>query len=180
MEEISKIPKIRAKAGKYLTFKLASEEYGLEILKVQEIIGMMCITKVPKMPSFIRGIINLRGKLIPVINMREKFALDPMADTEKTCIIVVQIAEKNSSLTIGILVDEVSEVLDIVQSNIEPPPSFGSNVDTNFILGIGKVGDKVEILLDIDKILTCMETHAVLSVTNDHAATETETESESA
>jgi len=168
VEAPSKLSRTRAKAGKYLTFRLASEEYGLEILKVQEIIGMMSITKVPKMPTFIRGIINLRGKLIPVINMREKFALPTMADTEKTCIIVVQIAEKDSAITIGILVDEVSEVLDIVQSNIEPPPSFGSNVDTNFILGIGKVGDKVEILLDIDKILTDMETSTVLAATGDH------------
>ena len=169
MEASEKSVKTRAKAGKYLTFKLASEEYGLEILKVQEIIGMMSITKVPKMPSFIRGIINLRGKLIPVINMREKFLLEALADTEKTCIIVVQIADKDSAITIGILVDEVSEVLDIIQNNIEPPPSFGSNVDTNFILGIGKVGDKVKILLDIDKILTDMETHNVLAGVQDNS-----------
>ena len=163
MEAPNVLGQTRAKAGKYLTFKLASEEYGLEILKVQEIIGMMGITKVPKMPSFIRGIINLRGRLIPVINMREKFSLAALADTDKTCIIVVQIAERDSAITIGILVDEVSEVLDILQAYIEPPPSFGANVDTNFILGIGKVGDQVKILLDIDKILTSMETHAVKS-----------------
>ncbi len=156
----------RAQAGKYLTFHLASEEYGLEILKVQEIIGMMPITRVPKMPSFIRGIINLRGRLIPVINMREKFVLSAQEDTEKTCIIVVQIAEKNSQITIGILVDRVSEVVDIPDGNIEPPPSFGSIVDTQFILGMGKIGEKVVILLDIDKILTETEAFALASGVN--------------
>lgn len=162
MEDAIKLAKSRAQAGKYLTFQLASEVYGLEVLKVHEIIGMMAITRVPKMPNFIRGIINLRGKLIPVIDMREKFVLDRQEDTVKTCIIVVQIIERDVPVTIGILVDAVAEVLDIPVTNIEPTPSFGSNVNTQFILGIGKISDKVVMLLDIDKILT--ETGALASI----------------
>ena len=154
MDNVSKLTGARAQAGKYLTFQLASEVYGLEVLKVHEIIGLMAITKVPKMPTFIRGIINLRGKLIPVIDMREKFGLPKYDDSVKTCIIVVQITEKDLHVTIGILVDAVAEVLDIPKSNIEATPSFGSDVNTQFILGIGKIADKVVMLLDIDKILT--------------------------
>lgn len=153
----------RAQAGKYLTFQLASEVYGLEVLKVHEIIGMMPITRVPKMPVFIRGIINLRGKLIPVIDMREKFSLIKQLDTAKTCIIVVQIKDKDIPITIGILVDAVAEVLDIPVSNIEPTPSFGSDVNTQFILGIGKIAEKVVMLLDIDKILTESGTIATIN-----------------
>lgn len=153
----------RAHAGKYLTFQLASEVYGLEVLKVHEIIGMMPITRVPKMPVFIRGIINLRGKLIPVIDMREKFSLIKQIDTAKTCIIVVQIKEKEIPVTIGILVDAVAEVLDIPLANVEPTPSFGSDVNTQFILGIGKISEKVVMLLDIDKILT--EAGSIASIT---------------
>ena len=154
MNNVTRLANARASAGKYLTFQLASEVYGLEVLKVHEIIGMMAITRVPKMPVFIRGIINLRGKLIPVIDMREKFVLDKQADTAKTCIIVVQTTENDLPVTIGILVDAVADVLDIPVANIEPTPSFGSNVSTLFILGIGKIADKVVMLLDIDKILT--------------------------
>lgn len=153
--------------AKYLTFGLALEEYGLEILKVQEIIGMMEITCIPKMPPIIRGVINLRGKLVPVIDMREKFLLNHQEDTEKTCIIVVQIFEKGAPITIGILVDFVSEVLDIPLSNIEPPPSFGSSVDVKFILGMGKITDKVVIILDIDKILTDEDNTLISSITKD-------------
>lgn len=162
MDSAIKLSSARAQAGKYLTFSLASEVYGLEVLKVHEIIGMMPITRVPKMPIFIRGIINLRGKLIPVIDMREKFVLIKQEDTVKTCIIVVQIMEKEVPVTIGILVDAVAEVLDIAVNNIEPTPSFGSNVNTQFILGIGKIGEKVVMLLDIEKILT--ETGAISSI----------------
>lgn len=141
-------------AGKYLTFKIATEEYGLEILKVQEIIGIMDVTRVPKTPEFVRGVINLRGKVIPVIDLRIKFGLESIQDTDMTCIIVVQIASGNQSITTGIIVDEVYEVLDISGEQIADPPSFGAAVDTTFILGMGKVKEKVVSLLDIDKVLT--------------------------
>jgi purine-binding chemotaxis protein CheW len=141
------------RAGKYLTFRLAAEEYGLEILKVREIIGLMGITRVPRTPDFIRGVINLRGKVIPVLELRSKFGMDTKQDTEETCIIVVDIAMNDDSVLMGLLVDAVSEVLDIKEKEIQDPPSFGGGVDTDFILGIGNVKGGVKILLDIDKVI---------------------------
>jgi purine-binding chemotaxis protein CheW len=135
--------------GKYLTFRLDDEEYGVEILKVRELIGMMDITAVPRMPTYMKGVINLRGNVIPVIDLRLKFELKEIEHTDQTCIIVVNVGRE-----IGIIVDTVSEVLDIAGNNIEPPPSMGGSLDTTFILGMGKVGDDVKILLDIDKVLT--------------------------
>jgi purine-binding chemotaxis protein CheW len=155
------------RAGKYLTFKLRKEEYGLEILKVQEIIGMMNVTRVPKMPGYVRGVINLRGKVIPVVDLRLKFGLDHQDDTERTCIIVVQIDGGEHEVTIGIIVDEVSEVLDVAEDQIEDPPSFGGAVDTAFILAMGKIGDKVIMFLDIDKVLSVDEMKTVGAVAGD-------------
>jgi purine-binding chemotaxis protein CheW len=146
-----------AEAGKYLTFRLSREEYGLEILKVQEIIGIMNVTHVPKLPDFVRGVINLRGKVIPVVELRRKFGMTAQEDTEKTCVIVVQDASEARSKTIGIIVDEVSEVMDIAADYIEPRPSFGQSVDTEFILGVGRVDSKVIMLLDIDNVLSGAE-----------------------
>jgi purine-binding chemotaxis protein CheW len=148
-------------AGKYLTFKLAEEEYGLEILKVQEIIQMQAVTKVPRTPDYVRGVINLRGKVIPVVDLRKKFNLDASKDTEKTCIIVVQIAHGDSKVTMGIIIDEVKEVLDIKGENIEETPSFGASIETEFILGMGKIGSSVKILLDIDKVMSIQDINAV-------------------
>jgi purine-binding chemotaxis protein CheW len=144
-------------AGKYLTFKLAEEEYGLEILKVQEIIQMQAVTHVPRTPDYVRGVINLRGKVIPVVDLRRKFGIDSVKDTEKTCIIVVQIAHKEGKVVMGIIIDEVKEVLDIRAENIEETPSFGSSIDTQFIMGMGKIGQSVKILLDIDKVMSSQD-----------------------
>jgi purine-binding chemotaxis protein CheW len=144
-------------AGKYLTFKLANEEYGLEILKVREIIGLLPITSLPRTPVFVRGVINLRGKVIPVIDLRQKFDLDATDDTAQTCIIVVDVSGHFGSVQIGILVDSVSEVLDIRGEEIEEPPAFGSSVDTAFILGMAKVKGSVKILLNIEKVLSQAE-----------------------
>ena len=144
-------------AGKYLTFQLGDEIYSIEILKVQEIIGIMSITAVPKTPEYVRGVINLRGKVIPVVELRRKFSMKTQEDTERTCIIVVQVSGSDGPITMGILVDEVSEVVDIMESQIEPAPTFGAAVDTNFILAMGKVGDRVVILLDVDRVLTVGE-----------------------
>ena len=154
----------RALAGKYLTFKLAVEEYGLEILKVQEIIKMMDITRVPRTPDFVRGVINLRGKVIPVIDLRLKFGMEAKETTEKTCVIVVQVSRDNATVTTGIIVDEVSEVLDIASGEIEPAPSFGTNVDTRFILGMAKAKGSVKILLDINKVLSAGEMESLSHV----------------
>ena len=151
-EQINKA--VRNREGKYLTFALASEEYGLEILKVREIIGYMEITAVPQTPDHVKGVINLRGQVIPVVDLRAKFGMDTIDITEQTCIIVVEIAQDGRKFDTGIVVDHVQEVLDIAAESIEPAPQFGSTVNTDFILGMGKIGDSVKILLDIDKVLT--------------------------
>jgi purine-binding chemotaxis protein CheW len=141
-----------AVGGKYLTFLLDREDYGVEILKVREIIGLMDITKVPQTPGFVEGVINLRGKVIPVIDLRTKFGLARAEYNDQTCIIVVDVGTM-----MGIIVDTVNEVHDIPAASIEPAPRFGSAVDTSFILGMGKVKDDVKILLDIDRVLTSEE-----------------------
>lgn len=141
------------RSGKFLAFKLEDEIYGIEILKVQEIIGLMKITKLPKTPEYIEGVINLRGKIIPVIQLRAKFNMNDKAATEKNCIIVVRNSQNAHQSIIGLLVDEVSEVLNVLPEQIEDPPSFGSKVDMEFIQGIGKIGQKVVMLLDIEKVL---------------------------
>ena len=140
-------------AGKYLTFALGHEEFGLEILKVREIIGYMAITAVPKTPAHVKGVINLRGQVIPVIDLRMKFGMNEAEVTEETCIIVVEITQGDRRFQTGIVVDRVKEVLDIEGESIEEAPQFGSNDETNFILGMGKVNGAVKILLDIDKVL---------------------------
>jgi purine-binding chemotaxis protein CheW len=139
--------------GKYLTFALGAEEYGLEILKVREIIGYIDVTAVPQTPSHVKGVINLRGQVIPVVDLRSKFGMATTDVTEQTCIIVVEITQSGRKFNTGIVVDRVQEVLDIAGSDIEEAPQFGASVDTDFILGMGKIGDRVKILLDIDRVL---------------------------
>jgi purine-binding chemotaxis protein CheW len=138
-----------SRAGKYLTFELADESYGFEILKVREIIGMMTITKVPRMPDYVLGVINLRGKVIPVIDLRRKFEMESIEATSETCIIVVDVDGQQT----GIKVDKVSEVLDIAAADIEDSPVVGGTVGNNVILGMGKAKGRVNILLEIGKVL---------------------------
>jgi purine-binding chemotaxis protein CheW len=142
------------RGGKYLTFSLAEEEYGIGILKVKEIIGMMAITTVPQTPDYMKGIINLRGKVIPVVDLRLKFGMEAIGYTERTCIIVVEITGGNKKIQIGILVDSVSEVLNIKAVDIEDTPNFGSHLNTDYILGMAKTGGRVKILLEIAKVLS--------------------------
>jgi purine-binding chemotaxis protein CheW len=152
-------------AGKYLTFRLGAEEYGLEILKVREIIGLMNITSVPRTPACIRGVINLRGKVIPVVDLRRQFGMEEVEDTEETCIIVVEVTAGGDGVEMGILVDTVSEVLDIAESEIQETPSFGEGIDTDFILALAKAKGSVKILLSIEKVLSQREAaEALLAV----------------
>jgi len=144
----------RNREGKYLTFALAHEEYGLEILKVREIIGYIDVTAVPQTPHYVKGVINLRGQVIPVIDLRTKFGMETAEITDETCIIVVEIAHGGRKFSTGIVVDRVQEVLDIGAEDIEDAPQFGVSVNTDFILGMGKIGEAVKILLDIDRVLT--------------------------
>jgi purine-binding chemotaxis protein CheW len=145
------------KTGKYLTFSLEDEEYGIGILKVKEIIGMMAITSVPRTPAYVKGVINLRGKVIPVIDLRSKFDMETIDYNERTCIIVVEIDSKSSTVLIGIVVDAVSEVLNIKEDEIEETPIFGTKLDTEYILGMAKMEGGVKILLNIDKVLSTEE-----------------------
>ncbi len=143
--------------GKYLTFTLADEEYGIGILKIKEIIGMMPVTSVPQTPDFVKGVINLRGKVIPVMDLRLRFGMDAIDYTDRTCIIVVEIAGETGSVMIGIVVDTVSEVLNIKTEEIEDSPAFGTKLDTDYILGMAKMDGGVKILLDIDRVLRSEE-----------------------
>jgi len=152
---------IPAKEGKYLTFSLAGEEYGIGILKVKEIIGMMNITPVPQTPEFVKGVINLRGKVIPVVDLRLRFSLEAAAYTERTCIIVVEVAGSGGSVMMGIVVDSVSEVLNIREADIENTPAFGVKLNTDLILGMAKAAGGIKILLDIDKVLSSEDLVAV-------------------
>jgi len=148
---------LQDKEGKYLTFTLAQEDYGLEILKVREIIGMMDITAVPQTPEYVKGVVNLRGRVIPVIDLRLKFGLEAAEYGERTCIIVVEVQSEMGPVQMGVVVDSVSEVLNINGDDIEPAPSFGTRLKTQFILGIAKTKGTIKILLDIDRVLTTEE-----------------------
>lgn len=151
-------------AGKYLTFLLGGEEYAVEILKVQEIIQMQKVTPVPGSPEFIRGVINLRGKVIPVVELRRKFQMMPNNDTEKTAIIVMMIEANESLMTMGIIIDDVKEVMDLDSESIEETPTLGGDSNTGFIMGISKAKDSVKMLLDINKVLSVEELKSAVQV----------------
>jgi purine-binding chemotaxis protein CheW len=155
---------MKDKEGKYLSFSLGEEEYGIGILKIKEIIGMMPITKVPQTPDFVKGVINLRGKVIPIIDLRQKFGMEGIDYTERTCIIVVEIDSASGTIRIGSIVDSVSEVLNVRADQIEKPPTFGVSLNTNYILGMAKMESGVKMLLDIDRVLAADEIEALEKV----------------
>jgi purine-binding chemotaxis protein CheW len=140
-------------SGKYLIFQLASEEFGIKVLKVREIMGVQEITSVPQTPSFVKGVINLRGKVIPVVDLRLKFGIPELEYTQRTCIIVVQAEKESGVVLMGIVVDGVVEVLNLAGSDIEDTPDFGNGADASYLLGMAKVKGRVKILLDIDRVL---------------------------
>ncbi len=152
---------------KLLSFSLGNEEYGVSIMKVKELIGMMDITPVPKTPDFIKGVINLRGKIVPVMDLRTKFGMVAQEYDERTCIMVVEVLIKDVARTIGIVVDCVSEVINIDETQIDPPPESGNTIDADTILGIGKLKEGVVIILDIDKILLYEELVDFIEATKD-------------
>lgn len=150
-----------ASKGQESPSPLDTEVYGIEILKIQEIITAMSITRVPRMPEFVRGVINLRGKVIPVVDLRLQFGLGAHQDTQRTGIIVLDALRADGPVTLGVIVDEVSEVLYIKDDQIEPRASFGIHVETDFLLGIGKVREKVVMLLDMNRVLSADEVTTV-------------------
>jgi purine-binding chemotaxis protein CheW len=165
MEEVGTVEYVKTAAseseGKYLTFSLAGEEYGIGILKVKEIIGLMPVTMIPQTPRYVKGVINLRGKVIPVIDLRLKFEIEAMDYTERTCIIVVEIGKNTDRILIGIVVDSVSEVLNIKGGDIEETPNFGTRLEADYILGMAKATGGIKILLDIDRVLRAEELEAI-------------------
>jgi purine-binding chemotaxis protein CheW len=154
-------PFVTENEGKYLTFQLAEEGYGIGILKVREIIGMLPVTPVPQTPHFLKGVINLRGQVIPVVDLRLKFGLMEEEYTERTSIIVVEVKGLSNSIPIGIVVDTVSEVINILAASIEPTPTFGASIKTSYILGMAKTDSGVKILLNIDQVLSAEELGAI-------------------
>jgi purine-binding chemotaxis protein CheW len=145
------------RAGKYLTFDLAGEEFGVRVLKVREIMGLQEITPVPQTAPHVRGVINLRGKIIPVIDLRLKFGLPPAEYNQRTCIIVTQVQGEASPLVVGVVVDGVCEVLNLSGAEIEDTPDFGEGFSGGYLLGMAKVKGKVKILLDIDRVLSTQD-----------------------
>jgi purine-binding chemotaxis protein CheW len=155
---------IDTRAGKYLTFQLANEEFGIGVLKVREIMGIQEITAVPQTPMHIKGVINLRGKVVPVVDLRLKFGLASAEYTQRTCIIVTQVQGENGPIFMGIIVDGVSEVLNLTAGEIEDTPDFGEEIAGRYLLGMAKVKGKVKILLDIDRVLSGQEMNHLKSV----------------
>ncbi len=146
------------RAGKYLTFRLGKEDFAIQVLKVREIVGIQDITSVPQMPGYVKGVINLRGKVIPVVDLRLKFGLPEREYTQRTCIIVVQVQCGGVPVQTGIIVDEVSEVLNLVAGEIEDTPDFGEDIGTPYLLGMAKVKGSVKMLLNIDQVLSTSDT----------------------
>lgn len=154
---------------KYLTFVLGHESYGVGVLKVREIIRMLDITNVPQMPPYVKGVINLRGKVVPVVDLRVKFALAKAENTERTCIVVVEVKSRNGSkMLMGMIVDAVEEVVTIPPADVEPTPDFGGNISTEYILGMAKVRGSVKTLLDIDGVLTADSLNLLAEAANTH------------
>ena len=149
-----------ARSGKYLSFHLGSEEYAIQVLKVREIVKLQHITGVPETPAELKGVINLRGKVIPVVDLRLRFGLPEKEYGERTCIIVVELGRAAAG-PMGVIVDEVSEVLTLQESDIQDTPDFGIGVETPYLLGMAKVGDRVKILLDIDEALAVSDLSAI-------------------
>ena len=156
---------------KLLTFSLGEEGYGVSILKVKELIGMLDITPVPRTPEFIKGVINLRGKIIPIMDLRIKFGMTSHEYDERTCIIVIEIEIRGTQKLLGVVVDMVSEVVTISDEQIEPPPEYGSMTEHNFILGIGKIKERVVIILDIEEVFLCDEVLKMLDNNNSQLIT---------
>jgi purine-binding chemotaxis protein CheW len=161
---INATAKTEERAGKYLVFHLGKEEFGIRVLKVREIMGIQDITAVPQTPAYVKGVINLRGKVIPVVDLRLKFGLPQIEYTQRTCIIVVQVQADSHAMMMGIVVDGVAEVLNLVAGDIEDTPDFGQGVATPYLLGMAKIKGKVKILLELDQVLTSQELHGIESV----------------
>jgi purine-binding chemotaxis protein CheW len=149
----------RSRSGKYLVLELAREGFGIQVANVREIMGIQPITSIPHTPHYIKGIINIRGKAVPVVDLRLYFGLAATEYTQQTCIVVVQLAGNSEPIFMGIIVDGVDEALNVAEGDIEDAPAFGSEVDTSYLLGIAKIKGQVKMLLDIDKTMNIQDLH---------------------
>lgn len=164
IDQAAHLPQTDSRAGKYLIFQLAREEFGIRVLKVREIMGLQEITAVPQTPLYIKGVINLRGKVVPVIDLRLKFGLEAAEYTQRTCIIVTQLQTESGTVLMGVVVDGVSEVLSLSGAEIEDTPDFGEEIARKYLLGMAKVKGKVKILLDLDRVLAAQELTGLASM----------------
>jgi purine-binding chemotaxis protein CheW len=154
---VTTVAKMDQRTGKYLTFQLGKEEFAIQVLRVREIMGVQEITAVPQTPPYVKGVLNLRGKVIPVVDLRLKFGMQEAEYTQRTCIIVVQIDQDGARVLTGIVVDGVSEVLTLSPGDLEDTPDFGRGVATPYLLGMAKIKGTVKILLDINMVMTAQE-----------------------
>jgi purine-binding chemotaxis protein CheW len=161
------------KIEQFLTFKLALEEYGVPILKVKEIVGLQDITPIPRSPDWILGVINLRGLMLPVVDLKKKCGLHPTEANIRNCIVVADVVSPNKSFSMGILVDEVEEVVSINQDQIEPSPHFSAKLKSDYLLGLGKSGKRIIILLDLDRVLLDSEVVGLGEVAKEVSASQT-------
>jgi purine-binding chemotaxis protein CheW len=147
----------------FLTFTVAGEEYAIEVHRVREILAFTPLTKVPRAPRFIAGVMNLRGTVVPVVDLRVKLGMTATATTQQTCIIIVDVSLENGATTMGVLAEDVKRVMDLAGEDIEAPPSFGTKIDLGFLIGMGDLGDHFALILNIDKVLSEVELIAAVS-----------------
>ena len=150
----------------YLTFEVADEEYAIDILRVREILVYSSLTSVPRAPEFIAGVMNLRGTVVPVVDLRKKLGLPATVITGTTCVVIVDIRSDGQTSHVGLLADDVRQVMSLAAENVEPPPTFGTKIDLAFLLGMGDLGDHFALILDIDRLLTALELNAAHAATN--------------
>lgn len=143
------------------TFKLSGSDYGVPILRVQEIVALPPVTPVPRTPEFVRGVINLRGRVVPVVDLRTRFGMAASPDTDRTCVVIIQVEGESGAMRMGVVVEDLAEVVDVPEDDVVDPPEFGAGIDTEFLLGMGRVAQRVIILLDVDKVLTSADVATV-------------------
>ncbi|HYR27858.1 MAG TPA: chemotaxis protein CheW [Thermoanaerobaculia bacterium] len=153
--------------NQYLTFAVSGDEYGVAILRVKEIIAFESVTRVPRTPAFIRGVINLRGSVVPVIDVARKFGYGETVPSRSTCTVIVEAEIDGKPLILGLLVDAVSEVVELLPDDIQEPPRFGTQIDVEFLVGMGRAGNRFVLLLDIDKVLAASEVAATIAASED-------------
>ncbi len=173
-EKTAGLPPAQRRAGKYLTFQIEQEEFGILVMRIREIMGMQQITAVPHTPAHVKGVINLRGRVIPVIDMRIKLGLDPRDYDQRTCIIVASVNCGDAPVLMGIVVDGVSEVVTLLEDQIEDAPKFGGGVQVRYLLGMAKTSGKVKLLLDIDEALSAEDLSHLRQIIEQHTDAHTE------